>query len=410
MKILSISILLTFITLHLFGQINFENGYIIDNNNKRVECLIKNTDWKNNPSEFEYKLTSDGITEKGSLSTVKEFGVTGFSKYVRADLKIDLSSYDVNKLSKTRDPEWSQEKLFLKVLVEGEAKLYYYENSGLIRFFYSTSTDTVVNQLVYKEYFEQKNKDFVEEFVISVNNKFHQQLWVNVKCPNTSAADIEKIAYRKSDLVKYFQNYNACSGNTNIVFENKKGNDSFHLKISPGLNYSYLSVINTYDQKYSTHFENQLNFRIGLEAEFLLPFNKNKWGILFEPTFQYFSNEVQKTNYNFIIDLNTIEFPIGLRHYFFLNKGIKLFADLIFIPSYGCYFNSTFERQYTTSSILPTYLEIKPSHSFAFGGGLGYKKLSAELRYYTNRNLLNNYASWYTDYQRLSLILGFTIL
>ncbi len=403
-------ILLTFITLYSFGQISFESGYFIDNNNRRVECLIKNTDWKNNPSEFDYKLTTDGITGKGSLSTVKEFGVTGFPKYVRADLKIDLSSYDVNKLSKTRDPEWSQEKLFLKVLVEGKAKLYYFENSGLIRFFYSTSTDTIVNQLVYKEYFEQKNQSYVEEFEISINKKFHQQLWINVRCENTREADIEKIAYRKSDLVKYFQNYNACSGNTNVVFEKKKGNESFHLKISPGINYSYLSVINTYDKNYSTDFENQLNFRIGLEAEFLLPFNKNKWGILFEPTFQYFSDEVQKTNYNFIVDLNTIEFPIGLRHYFFLNKGIKLFADIIFIPSYGIYFNSTFERQYTTSSILPTYLEIKPSQSFALGGGLGYKKLSAEMRYYANRNLLNNYASWYSDYQRFSLILGFAIL
>ena len=410
MKKLIIPILLIFIALHSFGQIRFESGYFIDNHNRRVECLVKNTDWKNNPSEFDYKLTSNGITEKGNLTTVKEFGVTGFSKYIMADIKIDLSSYDVNNLSKTRDPEWSQEKLFLKVLVEGKANLYYYENSGLILFFYSTSTDTVVNQLVYKEYFEQKNKDFVEEFAISVNNKFHQQLWVNVKCANTREADIEKIAYRKSDLVKYFQNYNDCSGITNMVFEKKKGNKSFHLKISPGINYSYLSVINTYDKNYSTDFENQLNFRIGLEAEFILPFNKNKWGILFEPTFQYFSDEVQKTNYNVIIDLNTIEFPIGLRHYFFLNKEIKLFADIIFIPSYGFYFNSTFERQYTTSSILPTYLEIKPSHSFAFGGGLGYKKLSAEIRYYTNRNLLNNYASWYSDYRRFSLILGFTIL
>jgi hypothetical protein len=410
MKTNFIFVLIVFITLHSFGQISFERGYFIDNNNQRVECFIKNTDWKNNPKEFEYKITPTADPTEGTLNTVKEFGVTGFSKYIRTDTKIDLSSTDVNSFSKTRDPEWSQQKLFLKVLVEGKATLYYYENNGLIRFFYSTDSDTVINQLIYKEYFEQKNKDYIEEFEISSNKIFHEQLWTNVRCTNTSTADVGKLEYRKSDLVKYFLNYNTCNNSTNVVYEKKKGKDSFHLKISPGINYSSLSVINTTDDRYSTDFNNQLNFRIGLEAEFILPFNKNKWGIIFEPTFQYFYDEEQMTTFNAAINLNTVEFPIGFRHYFFLDKGLKLFANIIFIPSYSLNFNSTFEKQSTTQSIQPSYLEIKPSHSFALGGGIGYKKFSTEMRYYTNRNLLNEYASWYTDYQGFSLILGFRIL
>ena len=35
-----------------FGQIRYENGYYIDNNNRRTECLIKNVDWGNNPKGF----------------------------------------------------------------------------------------------------------------------------------------------------------------------------------------------------------------------------------------------------------------------------------------------------------------------------------------------------------------------
>jgi len=410
MKANLISTLLIIISAHCFGQINFESGYFINNHNQRVECLIKNQDWKNNPEEFEYKLTADGISEKGNHSTAKEFGVTGFSRYVMADTKIDLSSTDVNRLSKMRDPEWSQQKLFLKVLVEGKATLYYYENSGLIRFFFSTTSDTSVYQLIYKEYFEQKDKNYVEEFEISSNRKFQEQLWTNVRCTNTSVAEIEKLEYRKSDLVKYIVRYNECSGNTNVVYENKKNGNSFHLKISPGINYSSLSVVNTTDNRYNTDFGNQSNIRIGAEAEFILPFNKNKWGILFEPTFQYFYNDKQMPIFNTTITLNTVEFPIGLRHYFFLNKEIMLFANIIYIPSYCLTFGSTIEKQSTVSSILPSYLEIKPSQSYAFGGGIGYRKYSAEIRYYTNRNLLNNYASWYSDYQRFSFILGYRIL
>ncbi|NTW26270.1 MAG: hypothetical protein HGA37_16335 [Lentimicrobium sp.] len=141
-----------------------------------------------------------------------------------------------------------------------------------------------------------------------------------------------------------------------------------------------------------------------------MPFNKNKWGIFFEPTYQYFYDEEQMPTFKAVITLNTVEFPIGLRHYFFLNKKLKLFANVIFIPSYSLNFNSTFEKQSTTQSILASYLKINPSHSFALGGGIGYKKLNGEMRYSTNRNLLNKYASWYTDYFAFSLILGYRIL
>ena len=51
-------LVLAFITiscLQSYSQIIFENGYFIDESNNRIECLIKNIDWKNNPTEFEYK-------------------------------------------------------------------------------------------------------------------------------------------------------------------------------------------------------------------------------------------------------------------------------------------------------------------------------------------------------------------
>jgi len=102
----------TLIFANSFGQITFEKGYFIDNNNNRVECLIKNNDWKEKPKEFEYKLNENADPETGSTNTVKEFGVIGYSKYVKADTKIDLSSMQAANLSKDRNPEWSKEKLF----------------------------------------------------------------------------------------------------------------------------------------------------------------------------------------------------------------------------------------------------------------------------------------------------------
>ena len=38
-----------------YSQITFEKGYFISNDGIKTECFIKNLDWRNNPTEFEYK-------------------------------------------------------------------------------------------------------------------------------------------------------------------------------------------------------------------------------------------------------------------------------------------------------------------------------------------------------------------
>ncbi len=43
-----------------YSQISYEEGYYVDNSSQKINCLIKNIDWKNNPTKFEYKMsTSD---------------------------------------------------------------------------------------------------------------------------------------------------------------------------------------------------------------------------------------------------------------------------------------------------------------------------------------------------------------
>jgi len=399
---------LTFITINSFGQINFERAYFIDNNNQRVECLIKNNEWKDNPVEFKYKITANGDIEKGTLDNVKEFGVIGFSRYVRAETKIDVSSYDVNNFSKDRNPEWSQRKMFLKVLVEGKAKLYYYENSGLIRFLFSVS-DSSINQLIFKEYYDTTKAYYVINCEYSVNKKFHEQLWLNVRCPNTATSDIERLNYRKSDLMRYFIKYNECNNVTPVVYDQKAGKNSFHLKISPGINYSSLSVSNGASERYNTDFGNMVNLRIGLEAEYILPFNKNKWGLFFEPAFQYFYSEKEMSTFKATIHYNSIDFPVGLRYYFFLNQDLKLFVDATYILSASSNLNSAYTYQSTVSSILPTVLDIKTGDNYSLGAGIAFKKISTELRYSAKRDLFNGYGSWYSEYQKFSLILGFSV-
>ena len=48
-----------------FSQITYQPGYFINNSGSKTECLIKNVAWKDNPVEFDYKLSEGADNQKG---------------------------------------------------------------------------------------------------------------------------------------------------------------------------------------------------------------------------------------------------------------------------------------------------------------------------------------------------------
>ncbi|WP_461531957.1 hypothetical protein [Sinomicrobium sp.] len=72
-----------------YSQIGFEEGYFIDNNGEKNHCFIKNIDWRNNPFGFVYKKDREGEIHQADITAVREFGINGEYKYLRATVKID---------------------------------------------------------------------------------------------------------------------------------------------------------------------------------------------------------------------------------------------------------------------------------------------------------------------------------
>ena len=382
-------LLIIIFNLNCYSQISFEKGYYIDNNDERINCLIKNNDWKNNPTEFEYRLSENDETKKKNIESIKQFGIDNGSKYIRKTLKIDRSSETLNELSKDRNPIFKEEELFLKVLVEGKANLYLYEERNFIRFFFS-SENSDTEQLIYKSY---KNKD--EK--IGKNNSFKNQLWNNLKCPEFNIRKVENLDYRKNDLIDFFAEYNACHGEKNINYEEKQKKDLINLNMRAGFNSSSLSATGIPD------FDNQFTFRFGVEAEFIMPFNKNKWSVIIEPTYQYYKSKQELTNQSVEAIYNAIEIPVGIRHYLFLNENSKVFINgaLIFNVTTN---NSTIDFEFGPD------LNIETSHNYAFGVGFKHNdKYSLELRHHTSRDLLTKYRNRTSDYRTFSVILGYSL-
>lgn len=401
------------ITSTVFGQVNFEKGYYIDNNNQKIDCFIKNYDWQNNPTGIEYKLTENSETVREEMLSIKEFVIPGELKFIRADVKVDRSPTDLSFLSSTRNPIWSQEVQFLKVLIEGNATLYLFQDHNLKRYFYSVS-DTLIQQLIFKEYVTL-NIDHNKSF--GTNSDYQYQLSKDVSCKNAGGLTPEEVKYEEKSLLKYFKTYNECEASpvteyisaksTKKTPDNEK-RETLKLKVNPGLNYTSMSFSDVNYPEHITDFGNKLTFQFGISTEYILPFNNNKWGILIEPTFQYYNSEVMNSYGAGEIHFKSIEFPFGLRHYFFLNNSLKLFVDGFLIPGIALNFNSTVTIPLGGNSI--GIKEIQSTNSAAFGFGTEYKKISVEIRYYTNRDLLHDYQNYDVHYQRLAAIIGFRIL
>ena len=388
-------LLLSIISFNGYSQINFEKGYFIDNSDIKKECLIKNIDWKNNPNDFDYKLNEHGEVLNASIETVKEFEINNASKYIRSSLNIDLSSENLSSLSLDKNPVFNNEVLFLKVLFEGEANLYSYENGNLVRYFYNVK-DNEVTQLIHKSYLTETNR-------IVKNNSFRQQLWNDLKCDAISLESIEKVEYSKKDLIKLFVLYTSCNNSEFVNYENKSKRDLIKLNLRLGINNISFEVVsqNPYSI-YNVDFGNKINLRFGIESEFILGFNNNKWSLILEPTYQYFKSEEKNDTKNVVIDYKSIELPLGLRYYFFINNNSKIFIN----TSYIFDFNLNSKINYGVSNDL----EITKSTNLGFG--IGFKqsdKYSIELRYQTSRELLSTYQLLTSKYNTTSLIFGYTI-
>lgn len=393
------------LSINSYSQIVFENGYFINDDDKKTECLIENVDWKNTPIEFRYKLSQNQDVVTADASTVKEFVIKGQSKFIRSVVKIDRSSKNIETMSKEKAPVFNEEKLFLKVLLEGKATLFLFDDANVRRFFYKVN-DSEIKQLVYKPYLAHEDS-------IAHNNYFREQLYIDLKCENIEQNEYEKLNYKKNDLTRLFLKYNKCNNSEVVDFENKEKKDLFNLTIRPRLNNSSLTIENSSSDFRDFDFGSNSYFTLGVEAEFILPFNKNRWAVIVEPTYQYFKAEKSKSNSDVVggkvfgkVDYKSIELPVGIRRYFFVNNAFKIFANASIVFDFSSNSKTTFTRN--DGSELSS---LDVSSALSLGLGLGCKfndKYSIEMRYLTARGIFKDHTTWESSYKTTSIIVGYS--
>ena len=389
------------------AQISFQAGHYIAEDDKQLNGLIKNQDWRFNPSYIEFKPSGESETSQVDIEEIREFVIYDASKYIKSNVRIDRSSPLIKRLSDTRQAEFTNEQLLLKVLIEGDASLYEYRDKNITRFFYKKGKSNI-EQLVYKKYKTRENN-------IGVNNRYKQQIENDLECRKKNLCDLSKLEYRRKRLIRHFVEYNECVRADYVNYAQAKNTDFINLSLRPRIRNSSLYIDKTSSPDYSSDVGSELSLGFGIEIECPLPFNNRKWAILIEGVYQKYKSEhlaegiqnVSGGKLISIVDYESIEIPVGFRHYFFLSPSARAFLNASY--TFDVNFPSTIVYNRADNSNFRT-LDINSLYNLAFGAGYKLNKLSLELRYQMNRELLNFAVISSTNYNTLELIFGYEIL
>lgn len=408
----TITLLLFLFSFSLFAQVTYEKGYVIDNTGKKIDCYVRNLDWSNNPVDVQYRLNENSETITANVSSIKAFMIGENIKFVRATIDVDLSSAKTSKLSRTSEPNFQKEITFIRELVSGEANLYVYKSNKYQRFYYQLK-DSKIEPLVYKKY-------YVSNSSVATNEAFRRTLFDNFTCDGIDVNTVREIDYNQDDLVDFFSQYNMCATGENLIIQEAAARGSITLRVKAGISFNQLDV--SFDSgilrqdRQSAEFPKETGPRFGLEVEYLLPFNKNKWGVFLEPTFLSYSssadirieNDVTVFEDTATIDYKVIEIPFGIRHYMFLGNNSKIFIHAAIVLTADL----SDKIEYADESVAESNdLDIKSSSNLMFG--LGYEfnnKFSIEARTYSNRDILSSYVSYNGEFSSYGFVLGYRFL
>lgn len=269
--------------------------------------------------------------------------------------------------------------------------MYQYVNSNGYHYYFKKGNGAI-EPLIYKQYY--RNAHYIGE-----NKTFQNQLIEASKDKITNSEIAFSLKYDKRDLMKYVSNYNSYFDTKNTKTYSKKEH-LFKSKAKLGIAYSSLNVTGPFIEANSTEsYGSSVMPNFALEFEYIMPFNNNKWSAFIEANYQSFkSSEVVTKSPSFqgivlerklllASDYKMINFPIGMRHYFFINKTNKLFVGAELISTF------VFKKEVLTDT---NRALDSDGYKMRLGANIGYifnEKFGIEMKL-NQTNYLEEYFNW----------------
>jgi hypothetical protein len=194
-----------------------------------------------------------------------------------------------------------------------------------------------------------------------------------------------------------------CSGQKTIA-DNERG--KFDFKITTGLSLAK-TVVERKNGDFIHRNDNESVFGVGLEAEYFLPRNNQRWSLFVQPNVQYYETGTPRQQSkpepkDFMhMEYNFIQIPVGIRYYIPLKNSSKIFINASYTIIVGAAGNITFNDSSPD--------KYGNEGGIALGGGYNYKRISIELRYDFKRNITYYTAPENINYSSLGLIGSFRL-
>lgn len=297
--------------------------------------------------------------------------------------------------------------------MEGETDLYLYKKGTMERYFYHVNGEDV-EPLTYKKYMRGGH--------LAINNRYKQQLLIDLECESITLDDVKDLDYSKKDLIKFFKSYNTCLGSESVVFKENQKRKSLNFYLKGGVDLATMMIEKGFMAAgYEAGFG--LRPRFGVEIEYIMPFNRNKWGVYAESNYR--THEMHESfqtnfvnNYSTVlnVEMDFLSTGIGFRHYFFLNESSKLFVNAMVLSDIPLKSDILFETDERYS--LDPHLDDTYTRPYvSVGGGFTYAdRVSIEFRYdfqkttVGSKTVLRYYnLNWMAQTTAASVVLGYKL-
>lgn len=404
----SLFIALYLLSIASFAQSDFQKGYFIDNGGARQEGYVSVKSLSDDAKAFAFRTEPEASSQIVSMSSATEVGA-GESKYVRFIGRVDSSSSKSRKMTNFKEPGWVHDSLFVRVLVDGKADLFYCKRQGEDRFFYRVDNEPIT-QLVFKLY--EKETAWNEPVQVLKNSEYQSQLRQYVNCLQYSFEKVKSVRYEIGVLTKYFTQQNECSGGNQYTAKDEVSRRMISVRATPGISFAQMDSYDVKGRLYES-YEQKLCYRLGAEFEYTLPFNRKKWAVWLEPAVQsYKANGTDSSARS--ITYTSFEVAFGARHHFYLGKQSTIFLNAAGI------FDSPIEHIGGWEGRNNAPNNSNKTFTFAAGVGATYKRFSIEARYYSTRKMKGSAGMplpngdtglfvVHNEFEKVSVIVGYRV-
>ena len=299
-------------------------GYIIDDSGTRKTVFFDNIEWKNTPTTVSYRLTETGGLQKASVEDTKEFGITDGDRYVRFEVKVDVTSLDNNGIYTGAKMNWLKQKMFLKALVVGDAaSLYVWDRYKNQTFFLHKPEFEAPQVLVHKQYYASHNR-------IRTFEAYRPYLAAELECNSLnrdandrirykSKSPYDKVRYRTRSLVNAVVYFNECKSSAYTAYvRHGDTQNTINLCIRVGASYT------TATREMEAIIDPYWGRRIEADMEYRLPILQRKVGALIGLAYDPYAGRLNTPTFNVPTTYRPVESSFGLRYYHRVSSHLEV--------------------------------------------------------------------------------------